>query len=58
MKVKVIKKFKDKLTKALYDKDSELTMSRERFEEINSTALGIFVEEIREKKEPTKTKKK
>lgn len=53
MKVKVIKRFSDKHTKALHEAGTELIISKERFEEINSTAHGVFVEEIKE----VKTKK-
>jgi K+/H+ antiporter YhaU regulatory subunit KhtT len=50
MKVRVIKSFKDKETKALHKTGEEITVSKERFEEINSAAPGPFVEEIKEKK--------
>lgn len=50
MKVKVLKEFIDKETKVLHEKDTELIVSKERFEEINSTAHGILVEEIKEEK--------
>lgn len=48
MKVKVLKSFKDKHTKALHIENTELTISKERYEELNSTSLGIFVKEIKE----------
>lgn len=54
MKVKVIKIYKDKYDRTLHNPGDELIMSKERFEEINSTARGIFVEEVENKK---KTKK-
>ncbi len=57
MKVKVVKQFIDKHTKNLHKVNKTLTISKERFEEINSTAHGVFVEEIKETKKPT-TKKK
>lgn len=57
MKVKVLKEFINKDTKILHEKDTELTMSKERFEEINSTAHGILVKEIKEEK-ANKTSKK
>lgn len=57
MKVKVLREFIDKETKTLHDKDTELTMSKERFEEVNSTAHGILVKEIKEEK-ANKTSKK
>lgn len=46
MKVKVIKQFKDKYTKALHKKDTILEIDRGRFEEINSTPFGFLVEEV------------
>lgn len=54
MKVKVIKDYRDKYTRGLHKVNEELTITKERFEEINSTALGVFVEEIKEElpKEP------
>lgn len=48
MKVKVLKRFKDKYTKVLHKENTELTISKERYEELNSTSLGIFVKEIEE----------
>ncbi len=57
MKVKVLKEFINKDTKILHEKDTELIISEERFEEINSTAHGILVKEIKEEK-ANKTSKK
>jgi len=57
MKVKVLREFIDKETKTLHKKDAELIISKERFEEINSTAHGILVKEIKEGK-ANKTSKK
>lgn len=54
MKVKVLKVYKDKHTKNLHKKDEIIEITAERFEEINSTSLGVFVEEIlEEEKKPT-----
>lgn len=47
MKVRVIKPFRDKYTKVIYQKGKEIEVTKERFEEINSAALGPFVEEIK-----------
>lgn len=47
MKAKVIKPFKDKYTKVRYNEGELLTVTKERFEEMNSTALGILVEEVK-----------
>lgn len=59
MKARVIKPFRDKYTKGDYETNQIVTVTKERFEEINSAALGPFVKEIREsKKPPKKTKKK
>ena len=46
MKVKVLRRFKDKYTKQVYDKGRIIEVSNERYEEINSTAHGILVEPI------------
>ena len=51
MKVKVIKIYRDKYDRSLHNPGEELTMSKERFEEINSTARGIFAEEIKTEKQ-------
>lgn len=55
MKAKVIKKFRDKYTNLIHDPNEEIEITKERFEEINSTSFGIFVKEIAEKE---KSKKK
>ena len=47
MKVKVLKKFIDKHTKVLHTKGKEIEITKERYEEINSTSFGILVEEIK-----------
>lgn len=58
MKVKVLKTYKDKHTKNLHKINEIIEMTAERFEEINSTSQGVFVEEIKEakveKQEPKK----
>ena len=46
MKVKVLRRFKDKYTKQVYDKGQIIEVTNERYEEINSTAHGILVEPI------------
>ncbi|HQA58950.1 MAG TPA: hypothetical protein PK033_13880 [Acetivibrio sp.] len=68
MKVKVIKTFRDKYTKVVYQKGQEIDLTKERYEELTSAALGPFVEEINtdvaekvdesksEQKKPTKKK--
>ena len=56
MKVKVINLFRDKYTNLLHEPGQELEITDKRFEEINSTSYGIFVEEIKETKKKT-TKK-
>jgi len=58
MQVKVLRPFRDKYTKALYRKGQKITVSKERFEEINSTALGVLVEEIKEAKAEKKADSK
>lgn len=58
MRAKVIKLFRDKYTKTLHNPNEILEISEERYQEINGTALGILVEEIKEKKSNSKSKKK
>lgn len=48
MKVKVLRRFKDKYTKQVYDKGRIIEVTNERYEEINSTAHGILVEKLDE----------
>lgn len=48
MKVKVLKEFRDKYTKAFHKKNEIIEITKERYSEINSTALGIFVEKLEE----------
>lgn len=52
MKAKVIQQYKDKKTKVSHKIGEEINVSNERFEEINSTSHGTFLEEILELKEP------
>jgi hypothetical protein len=52
MKAQVVKEFRDKNTKELQKVGTEIEVTKKRFEEINSTAFGVLIEEI--KKEPTK----
>lgn len=47
MKAKVLDGFRDKHTKENYTKGQIIEVTKERFEEINSTAFGILVEEIK-----------
>jgi len=46
MKVKVLRKFRDKYTKEIYETGQIIDITHERYEEINSTAHGILVEPI------------
>ena len=48
MKVKVLKNFRDKHTKRNYKIGEVIEVNQRRFEEINSTAFGVLVEEIKE----------
>lgn len=56
MKAKVIDGFRDKHTKETYKKGQIIDVTKERFEEINSTAFGVLVEEVTELKKQTKKK--
>lgn len=46
MKVRVLRRFRDKYTKQIYDKGQIIEVTNERYEEINSTAHGILVQAI------------
>lgn len=48
MKAKVVKKFRDKNTKEIYEVGQEIKVTKKRFEEMNSTSFGVLVEEIKE----------
>ncbi|NYB73859.1 hypothetical protein HZF24_06865 [Sedimentibacter hydroxybenzoicus DSM 7310] len=54
MRVKVIRTFRDKETQSLHKKGTEIDVTKKRFEEINSTAFGVLVEEVVEKKSTKK----
>lgn len=48
MKVKVLKTFTDKNNRnIIYKKATNIEVTKERFEEINSTKNGILVEEVK-----------
>jgi len=57
MKALVIKQYKDKATGKIQRKGKTIDITKERFEEINSTALGVFLE-AKEKPEPKKPETK
>lgn len=48
MKVKVLRTFKDRYTKAIHRKGDVLTINKDRYAEI--TAVGPYVEEVKAKK--------
>lgn len=50
MRVRVLKTFRDKDTSALHGKGNEIEITKERYQEINSTTHGALVEEIKVKK--------
>lgn len=54
MKAKVIADFKDLKENVHRTIGEEFTLSQERFKEINGTEFGTLIEEIKEKKTPTK----
>ena len=56
MRVKVVRPFKDKRTKVIYNPGQDIEVTQERYEELTSAASGPFVQAIGEPKEPT-TKK-
>ncbi len=57
MKAKVIKRYRDKNTKRIYKPGEVVDVSKKRFDEINSTKYGVFLEEIIEQKEEKKPSK-
>ena len=57
MRVKVLKRFKDKYTKKIYEIGEIIEVTNERYEEINSTAHGVLVEKIQEVDFDSMTKK-
>ena len=52
MKVRVVKPFKDKHTKVVYQVGQEIEVTKERHKELISAALGPFVEPVDGDKEP------
>lgn len=54
MRAKVLQRFIDKNTNALQEIGEEIEVTQKRFEEINSTVYGIFLEEVKVKKKTTK----
>lgn len=50
MKVRVLKRFKDKYTKEIYKVGQIIDITHERYEEMNSTAYGVLVKAIEENK--------
>lgn len=57
MKARVLRRFKDKYTKKIYEKGDIIEVDNERYEEINSTAHGILVEKLDEINLGSMTKK-
>lgn len=55
MKAKVIKRYNDKDTNLLQEIGTEVEVTQKRFDEINSTVFGVFLEVVKEvKKKETK----
>ena len=50
MKAKVIMSFKDKNTKEIYQPGQEIEVTKERFEDLTSTAQGPFLEKANKAK--------
>ena len=46
MKSTVINIFRDKNTDTVHQVGEELELTKKRFDEINSTSFGVFVEEL------------
>lgn len=58
MKAKVTKAFKDKHTKVIYQPGQEIEVTKERFEELTSSALGPFVEAMEQDRKEAKAEPK
>lgn len=54
MKARVVKSFTDKYSMKSIETGTEIEISAARFGELTTGPCGIFVEEIKEKKKPTK----
>lgn len=57
MKAKVLKKFRDKHTSKIYEANEIITISKERFDEIQSVDKSL-VEAVAEEKKPENVAKK
>ena len=51
MRAKVLRLFIDKETKILHEKGEEIEITKERYQAINGTSLGVYVEEIKAEKQ-------
>ena len=58
MKAKVTKAFKDKHTKVIYQPGQEIEVTKERFEELTSSALGPVVEAMEQDRKEAKAEPK
>lgn len=58
MRVKVVKPFKDKYTKAIYNPGQDIEVTQERYEELTSAALGPFVEAMEQDRKEAKAEPK
>lgn len=47
MRAQVLRSYRDKYSHQLHKKNTEIEVTEERFEELNSTSLGIFVNKIK-----------
>lgn len=58
MKVKVIRKFKDKQSKKVREVGETIEVTRERYGELTTSPFGVFVEEVKREAIEEKPKKK
>jgi len=58
VKVLVIKPFKDKHTRVVYQAGQEIEVTKERLKELTSAALGPFVEAMEQDRKEAKAEKK
>lgn len=48
MKARVMKRYRDKNTRVIHEPGEIVTISKERYLEINGTAHGVFVTDVKE----------
>ena len=52
MKATVLRRFRDKHTKAIYEAGDVIEVNKKRFTEMNATRFGVLVEELKKEGGP------